>query len=95
MRSRFAELFCHCRAKEGSRAKEEAMTDITPDFKAMQDNVRRFWDTQDRLLDNMEKFADGWFKRRHVASHAAQEAARYRRKLVMVRVRRQRVELAV
>jgi hypothetical protein len=51
------------------------MTDITPDFKAMQDNVRRFWDTQDRLLDNMEKFADGWFKRRHVASHAAQEAA--------------------
>jgi len=51
------------------------MNDITQELEATQDNVRRFWHTQDRLLDNMEKFAHEWFERRHVGSHAAQEAA--------------------
>jgi len=49
---------------------------LVPSSAALADNVRRFWDIQDRLLDNMEKFANGWFERRHVGSHAAQEAAR-------------------
>ena len=48
---------------------------LVPSSAALADNVRRFWDTQDRLLDNMEKFANGWFKRRHMGSHAAHEAA--------------------
>jgi hypothetical protein len=51
------------------------MNDITQELEAMQDNVRRFWHTQDKFLDNMEKFAHEWFERRHVGSHAAQEAA--------------------
>jgi hypothetical protein len=48
---------------------------LVPGSAALVDNVRRFWDTQDKLLDNMEKFANGWFKRRHIGSHAAHEAA--------------------
>src|SRR5215510_3619676 len=78
---RFTERFCHCRSGRSS------MNDITRQFEAMQrmtfvpssaaltDNLRRFWDIQDRLLNNMEKFANGWFERRHIGSRAAQEAA--------------------
>jgi hypothetical protein len=46
-----------------------------PGSDALQDNVSRFWTTQDRLLYIMENFADGWFERRHVGSHAALDAA--------------------
>ena len=42
---------------------------------ALGDNVRRFWDIQNELLDGMEKFASGWFERRHVGTRAALEAA--------------------
>jgi hypothetical protein len=67
--------------------KEEGMNGITQQFEAVQrmmlvpssaaleDNVRRFWDTQDKLLDNMAKFTNGWFERRHIGTHAAHEAA--------------------
>ena len=37
--------------------------------------MARFWNIQDRLLYIKENFADGWFERRHVGSHAALEAA--------------------
>jgi hypothetical protein len=80
---RFAERFCHC----NSAVKEESMNGIIQQFDALQrmmlvpssaaltDNVLRFWDAQDKLLGNMEKFANGWFERRHIGSHAAREAA--------------------
>jgi hypothetical protein len=67
--------------------KEEGMNGITQQFEAVQrmmlvpssaaleDNVRRFWDTQDKLLHNMAKFANGWFERRHIGTRAAHEAA--------------------
>ena len=47
-----------------------------PGSDALQDNARCFWNIQDRLLYIMENFADGWFERRHVGSHAALQAAR-------------------
>jgi hypothetical protein len=46
-----------------------------PGSDALQDNVRCFWNIQDRLLYIMENFADGWFERRHIGSHTALEAA--------------------
>ena len=46
-----------------------------PGSDALQDNVSCFWTIQDRLLNIMENFADGWFERRHVGSHAALDAA--------------------
>jgi hypothetical protein len=49
---------------------------LVPSAAAFEDNVRRFWDTQDALLDNMAKFTNEWFERRHTGTHAAQEAAR-------------------
>src|SRR5215510_5513755 len=48
---------------------------VVPDFAALQDNVRSFWDIQDKALDAMENLANGWFERRHVGTHAALEAA--------------------
>ena len=48
---------------------------LVPSSAAIEDNVRRFWDTQDKLLDNMAKFANGWFERRHIGTHAGHEAA--------------------
>ena len=48
---------------------------LVPSSAALEDNVRRLWDTQDNLLDNMAKFAHGWFERRHIGTHAAREAA--------------------
>jgi hypothetical protein len=48
---------------------------MRPGSDALQDNVRCFWNIQGKLLDIMENFADGWFERRHVGTHAALEAA--------------------
>jgi hypothetical protein len=62
------------------------MNDVTQQFQAMQgmmrepaaaaeENVRCFWNMQNKILDSMEKFANGWFERRHVGTRAALEAA--------------------
>ena len=42
---------------------------------ATKENVRRFWESQDRILDNMQAFANGWFERRHTGALSAREAA--------------------
>ena len=48
---------------------------FVPDSAALQDNARCFWDVQDKVLDAMQNFANGWFERRHVGTHAAVKAA--------------------
>jgi hypothetical protein len=48
---------------------------MVSDSAALQDNVRGFWNLQDKVLDAMENFANSWFERRHVGAHAALEAA--------------------
>ena len=48
---------------------------LVPSSAALGDSVRRFWDNQDKLLDNMAKFANGWFERRHIGTHVTHEAA--------------------
>jgi hypothetical protein len=48
---------------------------MVPDSSALQDNVRSFWDIQDKVLDAMENLASSWFERRHLGTHAALEAA--------------------
>ena len=39
------------------------------------ENARRFWESQERILDNMQAFANGWFERRHTGALSAREAA--------------------
>ena len=39
------------------------------------ENARRFWESQERILDNMQAFANGWFERRHMGALSAREAA--------------------
>jgi hypothetical protein len=41
----------------------------------MRKNACSFWENQDKILDAMQTFADGWFERRHAGTHAALEAA--------------------
>ena len=48
---------------------------FVPDSAALQDNVRSFWDIQDKVLDAMENLANSWFERRHVGTHAALKTA--------------------
>jgi hypothetical protein len=38
------------------------------------ENACAFWETQDKLLNQMQDFANGWFERRHVGSQQALEA---------------------
>jgi hypothetical protein len=48
----------------------------TPEISAsFKENTRRFWENQERILDNMQAFANGWFERRHNGAHSAFEAA--------------------
>jgi hypothetical protein len=48
----------------------------TPEIAAtFRDNVRRFWENQGKILDNMQAVANGWFDRRRTGTHAAREAA--------------------
>src|SRR5262245_25367391 len=46
-----------------------------PHSESAQENARRFWENQDKILENMEAFTSNWFKRRHTGTHSAQEAA--------------------
>ena len=46
-----------------------------PHSKSFRENARRFWENQDKILNNMEAFTNHWFKRRHTGTHSAQEAA--------------------
>jgi len=39
------------------------------------ENARRFWENQERILDNMQAFANGWFERRHAGALSACNAA--------------------
>jgi hypothetical protein len=41
---------------------------------SLRENARRFWENQEKILDNMEALASNWFKRRHTGTHSAQEA---------------------
>jgi hypothetical protein len=38
-------------------------------------NTSSFWESQDKLLQEMEDFANGWFERRHQGTRAALEAS--------------------
>jgi hypothetical protein len=40
-----------------------------------QENARRYWENQDKILDNMQAFTNNWFEHRHTGTHSAQEAA--------------------
>jgi len=42
---------------------------------AFAENVRYFWENQEKVLDSMQAVADGWFERRRVGTHEAREAA--------------------
>jgi hypothetical protein len=41
----------------------------------VEENVRCFWNIQNKILDSMENFANGWFERRNVGTRAMLEAA--------------------
>lgn len=49
------------------------MTSETSD--SLRKNACSYWKNQDKLVDNMQTFANGWFERRHAGAHAALEAA--------------------
>lgn len=38
-------------------------------------NACAFWENQDKILDEMQEFASGWFERRHTGTHLALETA--------------------
>ena len=42
---------------------------------SLRENARRFWEHQDKALENMQAFTNIWFDHRHAGTHAAQEAA--------------------
>lgn len=44
-------------------------------FMPMQQNAHLFWENQNKLLDTMEEFTNGWFERRHAGTEEAQRAA--------------------
>lgn len=41
----------------------------------MRDTVSGLWSNQDKILDSMEQFTNGWFERRHAGTRAALAAA--------------------
>jgi hypothetical protein len=42
---------------------------------SFRENARRFWEHQDKILDNMQAFTNSWFDHRHTGTHSAQETA--------------------
>jgi hypothetical protein len=39
------------------------------------ENAGRFWENQDKVLDQMQALANAWFERRRTGTHSAREAA--------------------
>jgi len=39
------------------------------------DFASKFWESQSKVLDSMQRFSAGWFDRRHVGTRAALEAS--------------------
>jgi len=56
-------------------AKTPFTTQVTDSNNMASENAQRFWDYQNKMLDSMQCFANGWFERRHVGTHATLEAA--------------------
>ena len=42
---------------------------------SFRENARRFWENQDKILDNMQAFTNSWFDHRHTGTHSAKDAA--------------------
>lgn len=42
---------------------------------SLRENACCFWQNQDKTLDSMQAFANGWFERRHTGTRATLEAA--------------------
>lgn len=42
---------------------------------AMSRSSTQFWNGQDKILDSMQEFANGWFERRNEGAHAAMDSA--------------------
>ena len=40
----------------------------------LRENARRFWENQEKILDSLQAFTNGWFERRHSGNHSASEA---------------------
>jgi hypothetical protein len=55
------------------RSGGNAMTETNEAFER---HASEFWASQDKILDNMQEVAAGWFERRHTGTQAALEAAR-------------------
>ena len=41
---------------------------------ALRENARHFWENQEKILDSMQAFTNGWFERRHTGTHSESEA---------------------
>jgi hypothetical protein len=42
---------------------------------SFRENADRFWENQQKALDQMQALANGWFERRRTGTHSAREAA--------------------
>jgi len=40
----------------------------------LRENARRFWESQEKILDSMQALTNDWFARRHSGTHSASEA---------------------
>ena len=48
----------------------------TSEFSAtFRENAHRFWENQEKILNNMHAFSNSWFERRHTGTLSASEAA--------------------
>jgi hypothetical protein len=48
----------------------------TPEISTtFRENAHRFWENQDKILNNMQAFSNSWFERRHKGTKAATECS--------------------
>lgn len=41
----------------------------------LRENAHRFWENQDKFLNNMQTFSNSWFERRHTGTKSASECS--------------------
>ena len=63
------------KSTNGFEGLEQALQMLGPWRATSGETWAHFWRSQDKVLDSMQKFANGWFERRHVATTTALDAA--------------------
>jgi hypothetical protein len=60
-------------AEQWTSMTQKMFLPTSPFSPMLRENARHFWENQEKILNSMQAFTNGWFERRHTGAHSASE----------------------